>query len=77
MRLSDVAQVVRGPNAELGVDEHDASADHHRQHPAPARCEHHRGDRGSIKAMLPQWTADLPPSVSLAVTATRTRTIRA
>ncbi|MFO1075714.1 MAG: efflux RND transporter permease subunit [Geminicoccaceae bacterium] len=76
VRLSDVAQVVRGPeNAELGAW----------MNTTPAIIVNIQRQPGAnviavvdgIKAMLPQWTADLPPSVSLAVLTDRTRTIRA
>jgi C4-dicarboxylate-specific signal transduction histidine kinase len=56
------------------VDERHAGG--HRQHPAPARREHHPG-RGPRKKLLPQLKANLPAAVDVSILTDRTTTIRA
>lgn len=76
VRLSDVADVIHGPeNTQLGAWMNTTPAIILNVQRQPGANVIEVVD--SIKAMLPQWTAGLPSSVSIAVLTDRTTTIRA
>lgn len=76
VRLSNVAEVVRGAeDTQLGAWMNTTPAIILNVQRQPGANVIKVAD--SIKAMLPQWTADLPSSVSISVLTDRTTTIRA
>ena len=76
VQLSDVADVIHGPeNTQLGAWMNTTPAIILNVQRQPGANVIQVVD--SIKAMLPQWTAGLPSSVSIAVLTDRTTTIRA